>query len=401
MSTKTVIKLNKSNIDKIAFSEKEIFIHDNELKGFAIRVGKTKLVYYIYTKLKGKPIKKPIGDESKLSPDEARKIAKELLGKIAKGIDICEENKKSKIENATLQDAYDEYISTKILSKNTLKDYKSDMNTVFKCWANLPITSITRTMVQKKFTERSKEAPGTTNRSFRFLRALFNFAIEKYRIGEKPLLVENPCNVIKAMKIWNKELPRQSMIALDDLKTFWKNLSPCNEDSLRLKQTKMQCKLCLLTGCRDQEIASLRKENVNFKKKLIFFKHTKNGRDHILPYGHHLGELLHGLCKDIEDTDFLFPAASESGHIQNHRKEIEKIVSQCGFKFTLHDLRRTFSTYAGEYLCIDPIMVDRLTNHVVKTVTFRHYTVADPERLRKPMQQIEDFILEHTKSQKI
>ena len=136
------------------------------------------------------------------------------------------------------------------------------MRTVFSDWAKLPITSITRTMVQKKFTEKSKLTPTTTNRNFRFLRALFNFAIEKYRIGEKSIINENPCNVIKAMKIWNKEKPRQSMIALCDLVTFWKVLSTSNNDTLRLQQAKIQCKLCLLTGCRDQEIASLQRKNI-------------------------------------------------------------------------------------------------------------------------------------------
>lgn len=388
------ILISKSNVDKIKKSEKSIIYRDCKLTGFCIRSCKNKISYIIDSRYNGKLYRKVIADINKLSPDEARKIAKEMLGRIAKGIDICEEAKKKKIETVTLRDAFNEYISTKKLSPNTLKDYNSDMRTVFSDWEKLPITSITRTMVQKKFTEKSKLTPITTNRNFRFLRALFNFAIEKYRIGEKSIINENPCNVIKAMKIWNKEKPRQSMIALYDLETFWKVLSTSNNDTLRLQQAKIQCKLCLLTGCRDQEIASLQRKHIDFRKKQIVFEHTKNGRQHILPYGSHLGELLNNLCKNLQQDDFLFPAVSQSGYLQNHRKEIEKIAKQCGFKFTLHDLRRTFSTYAGEYLGIDPIMIDRLTNHVVNTVTFRHYTVADPERLRIPMQQIEDFILE-------
>lgn len=389
------ILINKSNVDKIKKSEKSIIYRDCKLTGFCVRSCKNKISYIIDSRYNGKLYRKVIADINKISSDEARKIAKEMLGRIAKGVDICEEAKKKKIETVTLRDAFNEYISTKKLSPNTLKDYNSDMRTVFSDWEKLPIASISRTMVQKKFTEKSKLTPTTTNRNFRFLRALFNFAIEKYRIGEKLIINENPCNVIKAMKIWNKEKPRQSMIALCDLETFWKVLSTSNNDTLRLQQAKMQCKLCLLTGCRDQEIASLQRKNIDFRKKQIVFEHTKNGRQHILPYGLHLGELLNNLCKNLQQDDFLFPAVSQSGHLQNHRKEIEKIAKLCGFKFTLHDLRRTFSTYAGEYIGIDPIMIDRLTNHVINTVTFRHYTVADPERLRAPMQKIENFILEH------
>jgi integrase len=119
------------------------------------------------------------------------------------------------------------------------------------------------------------------------MRALFNFAIEQYRVGEKSIITENPCNVIKAMKIWNKEQPRQSMIALNDLKAFWKALSPDTTDSLRLKQTKMQCKLCLLTACRDQEIASLQKKHIDFRKKQVHINPSvriKTQTDYIVKY---------------------------------------------------------------------------------------------------------------------
>ena len=61
--------------------------------------------------------------------------------------------------------------------------------------------------------------------------------------------------------------------------------------------------------------------------------------------------------------------------------------------FALHDLRRTFATIA-ESLDISTYAVKRLLNHSVnQNDVTSGCIVTDVERLRKPMQQIEDFIL--------
>jgi integrase len=60
--------------------------------------------------------------------------------------------------------------------------------------------------------------------------------------------------------------------------------------------------------------------------------------------------------------------------------------------FTIHDLRRTFTTTA-ESLNISAYALKRLLNHRMNHDVTSGYLVIDVERLRKPMQQITDYLL--------
>lgn len=60
--------------------------------------------------------------------------------------------------------------------------------------------------------------------------------------------------------------------------------------------------------------------------------------------------------------------------------------------FTVHDLRRTFATTA-ESLDLPADAVKRLLNHKMTNDVTAGYIMRDVERLRKPMQQISDFLV--------
>jgi integrase len=64
--------------------------------------------------------------------------------------------------------------------------------------------------------------------------------------------------------------------------------------------------------------------------------------------------------------------------------------------FTLHDLRRTFATIADS-LDLSAYALKRLLNHKMGNDVTAGYIMRDVERLRKPMQQITNFLIKHMK----
>ena len=73
---------------------------------------------------------------------------------------------------------------------------------------------------------------------------------------------------------------------------------------------------------------------------------------------------------------------------RNHLKTIEEAA---GIHATPHDLRRTFATVA-ESLDLSELTLKKLLNHVTTHEVTGGYVVFTPDRLRDPIQRIEDYI---------
>jgi integrase len=156
--------------------------------------------------------------------------------------------------------------------------------------------------------------------------------------------------------------------------------------------------LLLLTGLRREEAASLTWSNVDLKAKTLTVPDTKNREDHTLPLSDYLLTLLKQRSKATE-SNYVFPGYGPKGHIVFVGKHKDKAINNAGFKFTLHDLRRTFITVA-ESIDIPAYAVKRLANHKMTNDVTAGYIVTDVERLRKPMQKITDYILKAGKVKK-
>lgn len=386
------IKITKSALDNIPFPEKVTFYRDTELTGFAVKANPTKLVYIVESKVNGRVVRKNIAPITKLTPDEARKEAKKLLGEMAGGKDINLEAKKERCRNITLQQAYEDYIKIKNITEGTRTKYERSMRLCFDDWRNCKINSINRDMVERRFKTRSMHSQSIANSDFRFLRALLNFAMEQYIIDNEPLIASNPCNRLKALRLWNRVERKSSYIHPAQIKAVFSVLQISDDDSDYIKAVKNQCLFILFTGCRDQEAGCLTWKNIDFDLKTVTFSNTKNHKTHILPLGEHLYNFLINI-KCLSDSPYVFPAKNKSGHLENHRKAVKMISELSGVQFSLHDLRRTFASIANNHIPgITNFTLKKLLNHSESDVT-AGYIQYEIESLRCPMQQIEDYIL--------
>ena len=388
------MKLTKTTVDKMQFTGKDAFYWDEELKGFGLKITRTGKTYIVQARVNNKTIRKKIASVGKLTPDEARKEAKKLIGEMAKGVDINLKEKRAKVQNITLQQAYAAYKDTRPLGIRTITDYDGAMKTTFKEWQNKSIISINREMIERKFKAKSKTAPALANLHFRFLRALLNFAMEKYAVDGIPLIPSNPCNRLTILKLWNRIERRDTYIKPAQIKSFFYGLTINDYDKPQIQTAKKQCMFILFTGCRDQEAACLQRCDVDLEDRTVTFKHTKNHHKHVLPLGNWLFQFVKELCEGLNPDDYLFPANNKSGHIKDHRKAIKEIADDCGVNFSLHDLRRTFSCIIDHHLgqSFTPYTIKRLLNHAQSDVT-AGYIRFGVDDLRRPMQMIEDYIL--------
>jgi integrase len=134
--------------------------------------------------------------------------------------------------------------------------------------------------------------------------------------------------------------------------------------------------LLILTGQRKGEIAHLQWDWIDEAEQLITLPSaiTKNKRTHAFPYGEMVSDVLSRIPRFAE-SPYVFPAMREQVRgkpatvyrgFGNSKERFDKTIAQSGAKlehWTLHDLRRTFSSGMAA-LSVSQTTVEKHLNHV-------------------------------------
>ncbi len=404
---------------------------DAELKGFGLKITASgKKIYIVHRRPKGSRtvVTLTIAEHGVITAEQARLEAIKLLARLSAGINPNDERQRREaddaavrkaqaaealIQSVTLSRVFQDYTKSRELKAGTLNGYEKVLNRCLGDWLDKPIVLITKDMVEARHDQLSSIPPNTrkkgkaqdwngqaqANQVMRILRALFNFADEKYQDDTgKSIMVGtagNPVKRLSKVNGWNRVDRRQSVIKAHELKDWFKRADALANDTMR-----DYLLLTLFTGLRRNEAASLKWSNIDFKAKTLEIKDTKNKQPHMLPLPQHILELLqerwerHQQKDDRRESLYVFPGGGQTGHLIEAKRAIEQIAKDNGPTFMVHDLRRTFLTIA-EGLDISHYALKRLVNHKSGGDVTAGYIVADVERLREPMQKIEVSFMEH------
>lgn len=279
----------------------------------------------------------------------------------------------TKKANKTLQEVFDEYIALRRPKLSTAADYQAVLNRYAKDWLPKPWSALTSDVFEKRFAEVSLKSPAQANYFVRVMGAIWKFATIKYEVNKR-----NPTDRIKALGALNKIKPRDNIIHDIIQPKWWSAVQKLDNQHLTAALIFLA-----LTGCRKSEALKLRCSDIEWQARVVTFSETKNGTIHRLPLSDRLHSYLYQHCKGRSGPVF----AVSDRSINYVAADISKRI---GFKWTLHDLRRTFVTVAQRTLN-DLATVKRLVNHSTGgDVTTKHYLKLTVDDLRKPMQQVED-----------
>ena len=407
-TSKPAIKLTKGAVEKLPVPEagQEIY-RDSELKGFGVRVTSGGTKSYVVEKRIGRKVKRDtLGRSNVLSAEEARKRAQEFLGKVAGGHNPIAEKQAAAAQDVTLLEVLQTYFADRgdKLKPRTREQYrgiiegrrKDGSPTAFADWRNKRAIEITAEMVQRRHRELSKEhGPAWANLAMRVLRLLLNYAVDA---TGQPLLPQNPVKRLSQARLWSAVDRRQNVLHVEDMPAWRQGLETISEVG------RDYLLLVLMTGLRRREAALLQFRNIDTKMRTLRVRDTKNGRDHVLPLSTQLLGLIErrrgAAVKRLAaakkpaaaiDDAFLFAGRKPDTCITEPKTLTQAIARACGVHTSVHDLRRTFATTA-ERLDISSYAVKRLLNHQNGNDVTDGYIVTDIERLRRPMQQISDFL---------
>lgn len=378
-------KLTKRFVDACKYTQKGQTIYtDSELPGFGLIVGRKTKTYFAQKEVNGRTVRHKIGTHGVFNPEQARNDAREKLIRMSRGENLNQTKREAAIKGITLEQAIDAYEKSRNrISCSTTYKFKRCREAWLTSWLKLSMVTITKEMVVSRHKALTEEYGGATaNQAMYMLRAVYNYALVLYDITNP-----NPVMVLSQAKKWHAQERRTRIIKSTQLKHWY-------ETVMLLENSAVRHYLCLLlfTGMRRNEALSLRWENVDFEEKIFTVPNTKNKKPLLLPMSNYIYDVLQDRKKRSGNSEWVFPSNSGAGHLVEPKRAVASVIEKSGVAFTVHDLRRTFITIA-EGLDIQYYALKRLLNHSQKGDVTAGYIIPSVDRLRKPMQQITDYIL--------
>jgi integrase len=123
-------------------------------------------------------------------------------------------------------------------------------------------------------------------------------------------------------------------------------------------------RLCILSGCRRDEIGRLRRDEIQGESIVVRADRMKGGVAHEIPLSPRMAEQLPQIA-DGDEGEFMFGRFDTgfSGWSKCKRALDARLASAVKMRpWTLHDLRRTFSTRLHD-AGVEPIVIEALLAH--------------------------------------
>jgi integrase len=332
------IRFNKQTIAQLAAPEKPkgkrggtySTYHDTELRGLVCLVSSEGTrTFYLYQKVKGRPLRTKLGQFPSLSVEEARKQALQLKSKIANGWQPEPEPQK-----LTVEQLFEQYLERHgKVNKRTWQRDEIDFRQCLKSLAKRDAASLTKQEVALLHDRlRIQKGKSQANLAIALLRSVFN------RCMEWGLVESNPAMGIKLYKLQS----RDRFLQPEELARFYEALQ-----AVKSPLSRAYFELLLLTGARRTNLLHMRKRDIDLGMGFWRIPLTKNGQSQMVPLVPRAVELLRGLIDHTPSSDWIFATeATESGHMENVNKTWRRLMLASSLQnFRLHDLRRTFATY--------------------------------------------------------
>lgn len=401
----------KSALDGLsvpAKGEQRVYYYDTRIRALALCVTPTGAkTFYVVRRVDGKPERIRLGPYPDLSIEQARKMADERNGDIARGENPNKKRRAARAE-MTFGELFEQFME--LHAKPHKKSWKEDEGQFDRhlgAWKAMKVSAISKANVralhakvkddaERKERERVEakskaQAEGAdaevtpmedvtvpegrgiyaANRVLALVRSVFNWANDN-----EVLARDNPAQGVKPFK----EHSRDRRLFGDELPAFFAAVA--EEPNTNIRDYIL---LSLLTGARRSNVVSMRWDQLSLERATWAIPMTKNGTSQIVPLTAAALEILRQRQAEVTGP-FVFPGDSKSGHLEEPRKGWERIVERAGLKdLRLHDLRRTLGSWqvdTGATLA----MVGRTLNHKSPQTT-AIYARLDVDPVRQSMER--------------
>lgn len=366
---KNKIKLTDAVVSNARLPEgrAELVLWDTDVTGFGLRVraqSKTWIVYYRPAGLGRAATAKrfKLGTPETIgTATDARRLARDVMGRVARGEDPAADRAESKrAAKARVRDLIDEYeVHQKARGRTNVGNVVSVIRRGMQPFLDRDVRDLTSAELVEVIDKIAAKGRVGAADDFRArCRAFLSWCRDSRKVLDaNPLLEHRRERPTRAQKLQREETGRA--LNADEVKAVW-------AASGRGSVYNRLIRFVLLTGCRRTEASlvsrSMMEQAPDGPVWLVIPKEiTKSGRDHRLAVTPQLDALLRACPRDAR-SDLFFPSVKTGGPIKGWSKLHASFVIACGVKFGLHDLRRTLKT-GLDALGVDSDISEICLNH--------------------------------------
>lgn len=395
-------RITKRVVDATQLGNHDVFLWDADLAGFGLKVTptgrKTYVIQYRVPGLGRRGFAKrfTLGEHGPLTPEEARRQARRELGRVAQGSSPAAERAalKQMIRVSELSTSYLDEVDRR-RKPGTAREYRRLWTKhILPAFGTRQVSTVTPADIRRLHRSLHK-TPYIANRVVARLSAFFSHAI---REGVTPSK-ENPTDGVEFFP----ERARERFLTKAEFGRLGKALGQAETIGLpaapeiRKKPKKSEnqkhrpktadipipanpyavaaIRLLALTGCRENEILSLRWDAVDFERGHLRLEDTKTGKS-VRPLGQAAAAILEAVPR-IQGNPYVLPGLKPKSHLV----EIKRVWYAVRFSakldgLRLHDLRHSFASVpamGGESL----LVVRSLLGHKNVATTERYAHLGD------------------------
>ena len=358
--------ISKRTVDGLSPGDKDAVFWDRELPGFGVRVYPSGAkVYVAQCRAEGKSRRITLGRHGVISADQARRKAALVIARI-KGGEAPEPAPANKVTVEALAERYlKEYVAVHC-KPSSAKLYRRVIDKfILPAYGNLAIEAVDRERVSALH-YRLRDIPYQANRVLEIESRLFNLA-ELWGLRCEG---GNPCRFVRKYK----ERKRERFLSDAEFRRLGEVLNEMEAEGSVSAYAAAALRLLMLTGCRRNEIVTLRWEDVDLEAGELRLPDGKTGA-RLVPLSPAAAEVLSRLPR-LTDNPWVIPGSKPGAHLSDLQPPWERVRKRAGLDdVRIHDLRHSFASRAlalGESLP----MIGKLLGHTQVQTTARYAHLA-------------------------
>ena len=379
MPRRSTLSLSGREVDRLSVAGGDRIFWDRELAGFGVRVYPSgRKVYVVQSRAQGGPRRVTLGSHGELTTTQARLRAAQAIDRIKRGEEPAAPPAQA---GATIADLAARYLSAHVAQNcnaHTAGIYRGSLeNHILPALGMMPLAMVETAHVAALH-YRLRDTPRAANRALSVLSKMFSLASAWGLVTDGT----NPCRGVRKYK----EKKRERFLTRDEYRRLGQTLveaeaeAEAGVDGAVSPYAIAALRLLMLTGCRLNEILTLRWDDIDRTAGEFRLRDGKTGA-RMVPLTPTAETVLAGIAR-VPNNPWVIVGKKPNTHLSTITADWYRLRAHAGLDdVRIHDLRHSYASRAlaaGESLS----MIGKLLGHADIQSTARYAHLArETERL--------------------